>query len=60
MSQFIKVSCFHCGHGNELDLSLYGQGVSHICLYDKCDHCKKIYAFDVEACFKTVSFDAKW
>lgn len=59
MNKLAKVSCFNCGHANEIDLAAYGVD-SHIGLYDKCDHCEKIYAFDVELIFKSVSYDAKW
>ena len=59
MNKTVEVPCYECGYGNEIDLSLYGWG-DHIGLYHKCDECENIFAFDVEICLKTVSFDAKW
>lgn len=61
MDKQLKVSCYYCGHKNDIDLSQYGVH-SHIGLFDLCSNldCQKVYAFDVEVVLKTVSYNAKW
>ena len=58
----VKVSCPFCGHANIIDLELYGNRDGPgdlIGLYDICEHCERVYAFDVELNYLTVSFDPK-
>ena len=56
----LKASCPFCGHGNEIDLDFYSSNQDHmIGLHDVCDHCNKIYGFDVELKYLTHTYDAK-
>ena len=58
--QGLKVSCPFCGHANQIDPSAYNGVQELINLYDQCEHCRRVYGFDIEINYLTTSFDPKF